>query len=254
VRRYDHIGIPTNVARDGEVHLPQYGLHCTDHETNPFGVQWMRYDADSPLPEVVRTMPHVAFEVDDLATELEGREVIIAPNSPSEGVTVAFVLEDGAPVELMQFAHVYTLVPVVTDEQWTAFHDIRWRVLFVDRGETELTYDPNHPDDRRPENHPMLLRCNGVSVGALRVDVVAGRGVAIMRMVAVASRAQRRGHGRRMLALAEDFARECGCSLSAAFAAADAVGFYARCGYRLERWDPEETFGGGVQMAKRLES
>jgi hypothetical protein len=63
----------------------------------------MRYDSDSPLPDVVRRLPHVAFEVDDLAAELVGRDVIIEPNSPSDGVLVAFVLEDGAPIELMQF-------------------------------------------------------------------------------------------------------------------------------------------------------
>jgi hypothetical protein len=78
-------------------------VHCTDHERNPFGIQWMRYDADSPLPELVKSVTHVAFEVDDLALELVGREVIIEPNSPSAGVLVAFVVEDGAPVELMQF-------------------------------------------------------------------------------------------------------------------------------------------------------
>ena len=55
------------------------------------------------LPEVVRTVPHIAFEVDDLAAALEGREILIAPNSPSEGVTVAMILADGAPVELLEF-------------------------------------------------------------------------------------------------------------------------------------------------------
>ena len=50
-------------------------------------------------------MPHVAFEVDDLAAALEGRHVIIEPNSPSPGVTVAFIEASGAPVELMQIDH-----------------------------------------------------------------------------------------------------------------------------------------------------
>jgi hypothetical protein len=103
VRRYDHIGIPTTRPRPGEVYLERYGLHCTDHKANAFGIQWMRYEARCPLPEIVRTVPHVAFEVDDLVAELAGREVLIAPDSPSDGVLVAFVLEDGAPVELMQF-------------------------------------------------------------------------------------------------------------------------------------------------------
>jgi hypothetical protein len=55
------------------------------------------------MPELVKTVPHVAFEVDDLAAEMAGHEVLIAPNSPSPGLTVAFIVDDGAPVELMEF-------------------------------------------------------------------------------------------------------------------------------------------------------
>jgi len=101
--RYHHLGIPTDVPREGEEHLERYGIHCTDHEANPFGIQWMRYDEDCPLPELVRTVPHVAFEVDDLEEAISGHEVLIEPNSPSEGVLVAFVVVDGAPVEFLQF-------------------------------------------------------------------------------------------------------------------------------------------------------
>ena len=101
--RYHHVGIPTSEPRAGETYLPELKLHCTDHAANPCGIQWMRYEADCPLPEIVQTMAHVAFEVDDLASALEGRELLIAPNRPSEGVTVAFVLVDGAPVEFLEF-------------------------------------------------------------------------------------------------------------------------------------------------------
>ena len=44
-----------------------------------------------------------AFEVSDLASELVGREILIAPNSPSDGVRVAFIVENGAPIELLEF-------------------------------------------------------------------------------------------------------------------------------------------------------
>lgn len=84
LRRYNHVGIPTDTPRAGEVYLRRYGMHCTDHESNHFGIQWMRYDPDSPLPDVVKSTPHVAFEVDDLDAELVGRELIIEPNSPSD--------------------------------------------------------------------------------------------------------------------------------------------------------------------------
>jgi len=102
MRRYHHVGIPTERKRPGEIYLERYGMHVSGYETSPFGVEWMRFDADSPLPELVRTVPHVAFEVDDLEAELAGREVLIAPNSPSPGVRVAFIVDDGAPIELLE--------------------------------------------------------------------------------------------------------------------------------------------------------
>jgi hypothetical protein len=36
-------------------------------------------------PDLIKTVAHVAFEVDDLEQALRGQEVIIPPNSPSAG-------------------------------------------------------------------------------------------------------------------------------------------------------------------------
>ena len=51
--------------------------------------------ADALVPELVKQVAHITFEVSDLASELVGREILIAPNSPSEGVRVAFIVENG---------------------------------------------------------------------------------------------------------------------------------------------------------------
>jgi len=101
--RYHHIGIPTDIPREGETYIEDLGIHFTDHESNKFGIQWMRYDADCTLPELVKSVAHVAFEVDDLDEAVRGRRVIIERNSPSAGVAVAFIEVDGAPVELLEF-------------------------------------------------------------------------------------------------------------------------------------------------------
>jgi hypothetical protein len=103
MRKYHHVGIPTGVPKPGETYLERYKVYCTDHEGNPFGIQWMRFEPDCSFPALVKTVPHVAFEVDDLESELVGQEVLIQPNSPSEGVLAAFVICDGAPVEFLQF-------------------------------------------------------------------------------------------------------------------------------------------------------
>ncbi len=101
--RFHHIGIPTNVARPGETHLSWLKVHVSGYVFSPYGIQWMRFDEDAPYPEVVKSVPHVAFAVDDLAKALEGREILIEPNCPSPGLTVAMIIDDGAPIELMEF-------------------------------------------------------------------------------------------------------------------------------------------------------
>jgi hypothetical protein len=98
---YSHIGLPTTGAFPGEMRLAHLKMTVSDHRSNPFGLQWQRYDEDAPYPELVKTVAHVAFEVDDLDEAIQGQKVIVEPNSPSPGVLVAFIEVDGAPVELL---------------------------------------------------------------------------------------------------------------------------------------------------------
>jgi hypothetical protein len=100
--RYHHIGIPTNKPMAGEQYLQEYKLYHCGYEESEFGIEWMRYEQDCPLPELVKTVPHIAFEVDDVFEAIKGRTVIIQPNSPSAGNIVAFIEENGAPIELIQ--------------------------------------------------------------------------------------------------------------------------------------------------------
>jgi hypothetical protein len=101
--KYHHVGIPTIEPRQGEVYLKKFKMFVSGFETSQFGVEWIRFEADAPFPDLVKTVPHVAFVVEDLEEAIAGREILIPPNSPSKGVTVAFVIDNGAPVEFLQF-------------------------------------------------------------------------------------------------------------------------------------------------------
>jgi hypothetical protein len=101
--RYHHLGIPTKVPREGETHLPQFGLFVSGFSTSPYGIEWMRFEPGSPIAGIIQTVPHLAFEVDDLEAALVGKEILTEPNSPSDGVRVAMIMHNGAPIELMQF-------------------------------------------------------------------------------------------------------------------------------------------------------
>jgi hypothetical protein len=101
--RYHHLGIPTNIPRPGECYLEQFKMYVSGFETSPCGIQWMRFAPGSPVHPLIQSVPHVAFEVDDLEAALVGKEILTAPNSPSEGVLVSMILDSGAPVELLEF-------------------------------------------------------------------------------------------------------------------------------------------------------
>lgn len=112
--KFNHVGIPTAGSFDGEIPLPHLKMTVSDHLNNPFGVQWQRYWDGAPYPDLVKAVPHVAFEVDDLQAALAGWRVIIEPNSPSRGVRVALI-EVGSKLAAYQPADETASVAEVRD-------------------------------------------------------------------------------------------------------------------------------------------
>lgn len=104
--KYHHTGIPTGKVLAGEKYLPGFKMFVSGFSTSPFGIEWMRFEEGSPVDLLIRSVPHVAFVVKDLDYELANRDlkVITAPNPPSEGLRVAMIEHNGAPIELMEFA------------------------------------------------------------------------------------------------------------------------------------------------------
>jgi hypothetical protein len=101
--RYHHLGVPTTSPKPDEKYLEKFKLYVSGFDTSPYGIEWMRYEPGSPVADILKTIPHIAFEVDDLEAALVGKEILTPPNSPSDGVRVAMILHNGAPIELIQF-------------------------------------------------------------------------------------------------------------------------------------------------------
>ena len=133
------------------------------------------------------------------------------------------------------------LITPADDAQWRAYHDIRRRVLFEARGQFGV-YQEDRPDEQAPGNHPKLLLYRGDPIGVVRIDVDAA--TAICRRVAIREDAQRLGHGRALIALVQQFARDHGCERLASHLAPDAVGFSERCGFTLDSAGAYGSSGG----------
>lgn len=146
----------------------------------------------------------------------------------------------------------YQLIQVSDPNHWQAYHDIRRKVLWENRGKTG--YDDKHQDESLPDHHPLLLMLNGEHIGTTRLDDLKN-GTGIVRLVAIADPFQKNGHGRQLSALVEDYARALGIKTLYVNAAPEALGFYQKLGWEPYKWDLEELTDIAVdciQMRKFL--
>ena len=102
MREFHHVGIPTQQQRPNETYLAGAKLFVTPVEADPMKIEWLRFEAGSPMPKEIQTMTHLAYKVDDIEAELKGKKVLVPPFVPAPGVKVAFILHEGVPVEFMQ--------------------------------------------------------------------------------------------------------------------------------------------------------
>ena len=119
--------------------------------------------------------------------------------------------------------------------EWDRYHAIRKNCLF-DVYHPWIPYDPNHPDEWDPNNHPLGLFLNEQMIGTVRVDLKPD-GRAIFRMVAIVETHRGRDCGSRLLRLAEAYADRLGASAICLNSVREAVRFYSRHGFVAERWE-----------------
>lgn len=102
--KYNHIGIPTDQKHDNEELVEGQGFryYSTPYAANKWHVMWHRFPENHGLPELLTQVPHVAFTVDDLDLEIEGKKVLIGPYEPIEGYRVAIINDGGMAIELIE--------------------------------------------------------------------------------------------------------------------------------------------------------
>jgi len=102
--KFSHIGIPTNEEKNWDGFYEAGKIHYTEFDKDEYKIEWIKFDDDSPMPEMMRTMPHVAYLVDNIEQALDGRELLVETFSPADGVRVAFIAHNGSPVEFMEIS------------------------------------------------------------------------------------------------------------------------------------------------------
>ncbi len=101
--QYDHLGIPTRKKHAGEIWIEPSRVWVTDAHENPFGIEWLRFEPDSPAAAVTRERPHLSFRVDsreEIERRSKGMKVVIPPFDAGFCVAGFYEPEDDVVLEL----------------------------------------------------------------------------------------------------------------------------------------------------------
>ena len=103
--QFDHVGITTTEVQPHEDWVEASKIWVTNPRNHPEHIEFLRYRADSTVPDAVRDNPHVAYRVRDLKLHIEadGVEILIPPFSVGDFLEVVFVRKYGAIFEYMRY-------------------------------------------------------------------------------------------------------------------------------------------------------
>lgn len=100
--QFHHFGVPTSTKHDHESYIEGAKAYVSDPEKHPFHVEFLRFEADTPMPPEVVNGPHAAFLVDSLDEALVGCEVILPPFDATDELRCAFIKAGEAVIEVME--------------------------------------------------------------------------------------------------------------------------------------------------------
>ena len=100
--KYHHSGIPRAASWDREIKVPHLKLAYLPGKYNSFGVELLRFEEGNANPDVIKLIPHVAYEVDDMEAAMKGEKVVYGPNRETPGIAVSMIEVAGATVEFLE--------------------------------------------------------------------------------------------------------------------------------------------------------
>ena len=101
MRTLSHFGIPTAVKPAEAAYIEPLKGYVTDYGKSANKLEFLYFEPDSPMHELMKTRAHVAYDVPCLKCELEGAKVLLEPLDCGD-MTIAFVEEEGIAIELIE--------------------------------------------------------------------------------------------------------------------------------------------------------
>ena len=99
---YHHTGMPSDGHWEDEIKVPHLNLAYLPGKYNTYGVEWLRFEEGNENPDIIKYIPHIAFEVEDIDKAIVGEKVIYHSGRDDTGIIVAMIEVDGASIEFLE--------------------------------------------------------------------------------------------------------------------------------------------------------
>jgi len=99
--QYDHIGIIVDKPKPGMRYFPEFKCWTSDYTTSLYRIEWICFDKGCEFDPLIQSVSHVGFLVKDIQKAIERKKILFKPVL-FEGTWMAFIEEDGAPIEFFQ--------------------------------------------------------------------------------------------------------------------------------------------------------
>ena len=101
MRTLSHVGIPVAEKMEGMAYIEPLKVHITNHAESPNKLEFLYFEPDSPMDKLIQNRAHVAYNVADIGSALEGAKVLL-PALDCGNMIIAFVEEEGTAIELIE--------------------------------------------------------------------------------------------------------------------------------------------------------
>lgn len=99
--KYLHTGMIVGEKLPDMIYMEPLKVWVTDASKDKYAIEFLYFEVDSPMAAAIQEQPHVAYEVEDIDAELEGKS-ILWPKMDVGGAYIAFVYDNDTVVEFYQ--------------------------------------------------------------------------------------------------------------------------------------------------------
>ena len=100
---FDHVGITAHEPMPGENWIEQSRCWVTNPRDHPESIEFLRYEPDSTVPDLVKSNPHVAFRVAEIEPHIRGQQIVIPPFVVAGFAEVVFIWKYNTVFEYMRY-------------------------------------------------------------------------------------------------------------------------------------------------------